>query len=440
GAAQIDGRGQPEHGVDLERDRQARRCLEPRGRLAGIHERLSAEPSDRRNLARPRRRHRAQRRSDHRSGRLVRSARAHRKGAGCRSRPQRAPLCRLRPPAFDGAAARHRALWRALWPRRAAGRRRMTDLPARYPGQTQLGLVIDLDLCVGCHACATACKEWNTGGHMAPLPDFNAYGDGAWGVWFNRIHSFEEGEGDGARTVHFPKSCLHCEDAACVTVCLPDKGAVFRRSRRSEFGGVGAGRGARRQRPDAGARLSPDQQIPAAAPRAPLCRGPSAAAVDRAPRRSAKRSRCREPAVALGRPPPVALSETMHPALSIVFFTTASGAGFALLFLLGLAAPLGLLPQSGWFGLVALATAFILAAAGLVSSVFHLGRPERAWRAFSQWRSSWLSREGVMSVLTFVPAAIFGIGWVFFGETGGLIGLCGVLAAICAAVTIACTG
>ena len=89
----------------------------------------------------------------------------------------------------------------------------MTDLPARYPGQTQLGLVIDLDLCVGCHACATACKEWNTGGHMAPLPDFNAYGDGAWGVWFNRIHSFEEGEGDGARTVHFPKSCLHCEDA-----------------------------------------------------------------------------------------------------------------------------------------------------------------------------------------------------------------------------------
>src|SRR5437868_11739837 len=130
----------------------------------------------------------------------------------------------------------------------------------------------------------------------------------------------------------------------------------------------------------------------------------------------------------------------MHPALSIVFFTTASGAGFALLFLLGFAAPLGLLPQSGWFGFVALATAFILAAAGLVSSVFHLGRPERAWRAFSQWRSSWLSREGVMSVLTFVPAAIFGIGWVFFGETGGLIGLCGFLAAICAAVTIACTG
>src|SRR5205085_9123646 len=48
--------------------------------------------------------------------------------------------------------------------------------------------------------------------------------------------------------------------------------------------------------------------------------------------------------------------------------------------------------------------------------------------------------EGVMSVLTFVPAAVFGIGWVFFGETGGIIGLCDFLAAICAAVTIACTG
>src|SRR5947209_9584893 len=130
----------------------------------------------------------------------------------------------------------------------------------------------------------------------------------------------------------------------------------------------------------------------------------------------------------------------MHPALSIVFFTTASGAGFALLFLLGLAAPLGLLPQSGWFGFVALATAFILAAAGLVSSIFHLGRPERAWRAFSQWRSSWLSREGVLSVMTAIPATIFGIGWVFFGAITGFVGLCGILAAALAAATIYCTG
>ncbi len=129
----------------------------------------------------------------------------------------------------------------------------------------------------------------------------------------------------------------------------------------------------------------------------------------------------------------------MHPALSIVFFTTSSGAGFALLLLLGLGVPLGLLPPIPSFGFAALAIAIVLAAAGLASSAFHLGRPERAWRAFSQWRSSWLSREGVLSSLTFVPTAIFGIGWVVFGSTGGVIGLCGFIAAALAAVTIYCT-
>ncbi|HEY3909421.1 MAG TPA: DmsC/YnfH family molybdoenzyme membrane anchor subunit [Stellaceae bacterium] len=130
----------------------------------------------------------------------------------------------------------------------------------------------------------------------------------------------------------------------------------------------------------------------------------------------------------------------MQPALSIVLFTTSSGAGFALLLLLGLGAPLGLLPVSSLFAFVALAVGVILAAGGLVSSAFHLGRPERAWRAFSQWRSSWLSREGVLSVLTFVPLAVFGIGWVFFGATRGIVGLCGIIAAGFAAVTVYCTG
>jgi DMSO reductase anchor subunit len=130
----------------------------------------------------------------------------------------------------------------------------------------------------------------------------------------------------------------------------------------------------------------------------------------------------------------------VHPALSIVFFTTASGAGFALLFLIGVGAPLGLLPQSPWFGFACLAVAIGLAAAGLVSSVFHLGRPERALRALSQWRSSWLSREGVMSVVTLVAAVVFGIGWVFFGITGGVFGLFGIVAAVLALATIQCTG
>src|SRR5260370_30064530 len=97
---------------------------------------------------------------------------------------------------------------------------------------------------------------------------------------------------------------------------------------------------------------------------------------------------------------------SVHPALSIVFFTTASGAGFALLFLMGIGVPLGLLPDDRWFGVAGLLTAFVLAAGGLVSSVFHLRHPERAWRALSQWRSSWLSREGVLARMALVPEAV----------------------------------
>ncbi len=102
----------------------------------------------------------------------------------------------------------------------------MTALPPA--GGKKLGLVIDLDTCVGCHACAVNCKEWNTGGHSAPLPDHDPYGADPNGVWFNRIHTFEAGTGTTSRTVHFPRSCLHCEDAACVTVC--PTGASYKRA------------------------------------------------------------------------------------------------------------------------------------------------------------------------------------------------------------------
>jgi len=104
----------------------------------------------------------------------------------------------------------------------------MTQLPKTAPAK-KLGLVIDLDICVGCHACAVNCKEWNSGGHSAPMTDTDPYGSKPQGVWFNRIHTFEavdEAAGT-SRTVHFPKSCLHCDDAPCVTVC--PTGASYKR-------------------------------------------------------------------------------------------------------------------------------------------------------------------------------------------------------------------
>lgn len=102
----------------------------------------------------------------------------------------------------------------------------MTTLPETT--NKKLGLVIDLDICVGCHACATSCKEWNTGGYSAPLTDQQPYSADPHGAWLNRIHSYEvEGVGR-SQTVHFPRSCLHCETPACVTVC--PTGASYKRA------------------------------------------------------------------------------------------------------------------------------------------------------------------------------------------------------------------
>ncbi|MAU23368.1 MAG: DMSO reductase [Martelella sp.] len=129
----------------------------------------------------------------------------------------------------------------------------------------------------------------------------------------------------------------------------------------------------------------------------------------------------------------------MHPAFSVIFFTTASGAGYGLLFLLGLAAAFGLLPPDPWFGLVGFGLSLGLISAGLLTSTAHLGRPERAWRAFSQWRSSWLSREGVSSVATYVPAVALAFGWVILQQSGGWMALAGALAAIGAVATVIMT-
>jgi len=109
----------------------------------------------------------------------------------------------------------------------------------------------------------------------------------------------------------------------------------------------------------------------------------------------------------------------MHPAFSVIFFTTASGAGYGMLMILAMLASWQIVPLDRTLGIVGLGLAFVLVTAGLLSSTFHLGHPERAWRALTQWRSSWLSREGVLSILTYIPWVGLAYVWVVTGNIEG---------------------
>ena len=121
----------------------------------------------------------------------------------------------------------------------------------------------------------------------------------------------------------------------------------------------------------------------------------------------------------------------MHPAPSVIAFTTLSGAGFGLLIWLGL----GLPSVTGWVAFALFAVAYALAAGGLLASTFHLGHPERAWKAFSQWRSSWLSREGVCAVATLLVMAAYGAGLVFWDARLAALGWLGAALALATVFT-----
>ena len=123
----------------------------------------------------------------------------------------------------------------------------------------------------------------------------------------------------------------------------------------------------------------------------------------------------------------------MHPAVSVIFFTVLSGTGFGLIFFLGLGYPI--LPGA-LAAFIACALAIGLTGAGLVASTFHLGHPERAWRAMSQWRSSWLSREGAMSLITLGLFGSYAVAWIFFDRR---IAPLGWTAAVCAFVSVITT-
>lgn len=129
----------------------------------------------------------------------------------------------------------------------------------------------------------------------------------------------------------------------------------------------------------------------------------------------------------------------MHPALSIIIFTTVSGAGYGMLVWYGLMSAFYGTSGERVVALVVLPFALLLLTAGLLSSTFHLGRPERAWRALSQWRTSWLSREGICSFATYVPAGLLTLAWIVRPAPGAIAVTLGLATAFASLVTIYCT-
>ena len=113
----------------------------------------------------------------------------------------------------------------------------------------------------------------------------------------------------------------------------------------------------------------------------------------------------------------------MHPAPSVIIFTTLSGLGFGLLMWLGLTPD----APTGWIAFAVFAVAFALSVGGLAASTFHLGHPERAWRAFSQWQTSWLSREGVCAVSGLIVMGLYAAALIFFDQHYAILGWIGAL-------------
>ena len=130
----------------------------------------------------------------------------------------------------------------------------------------------------------------------------------------------------------------------------------------------------------------------------------------------------------------------MNPAYSVILFTTASGAGYGLLSMLALAGASHGRASTQAFAFTSVFIALALITTGLLSSTLHLGRPERAWRAFSQWRSSWLSREGVAAIITYPIALAFGACWSGLIDAPAFIAPLGYVTAIMCLITVFCTG
>ncbi|NNF17094.1 MAG: dimethyl sulfoxide reductase anchor subunit [Gammaproteobacteria bacterium] len=132
----------------------------------------------------------------------------------------------------------------------------------------------------------------------------------------------------------------------------------------------------------------------------------------------------------------------MTPAYSVIFFTVASGAGYGLLTWLSVAYLANWwTPNAQGFvpGAIALCLGVVLIVAGLMSSMLHLGHPERAWRALSQWRTSWLSREGVLATLGLIPITLFVGGWLWAPERILMLRMSALATIVFSLSTVLCT-
>ena len=123
----------------------------------------------------------------------------------------------------------------------------------------------------------------------------------------------------------------------------------------------------------------------------------------------------------------------MHPAPSVIIFTTLSGLGFGLLVFLGLGFP----PVTGWVAFVFFLVAYALSVGGLLASTFHLGHPERALKAFRQWRTSWLSREAIAAVAALLVMGLYALFAVFFGTRIAALGWIGAALSLATVITTA---
>jgi len=108
----------------------------------------------------------------------------------------------------------------------------------------------------------------------------------------------------------------------------------------------------------------------------------------------------------------------MHPAPSIIIFTALSGLGFGLMAWMGIGQP----TVGGWVAVIFALAALGLASIGLLASLFHLGNPQRFAHALTQWRSSWLSREGILSIVTMGLFTIYMALWAFDDNRVELLG------------------